>query len=112
MTFGRPVMIADAGRMPLPDVVDDGYVDDEGFRQPTNVTSFMMLFVQSCRLFDILRDVLQVQSAEATTSLQVEDLVVQTLKTNRRLETFFESVPPVLRDHSTTVVERSSSLQL
>ncbi|KAK2595349.1 hypothetical protein QQS21_006949 [Conoideocrella luteorostrata] len=106
MTFGRPTMVHEPNNVPLPLNMDDEHlrVDGEG-SQPRNTQSYLGLFVFSCKLMEILRDVLHFvttcepsadrSSAEVASTLRSK-LLVQALEINRRLDQFSEALPRCL----------------
>ncbi|KAK5678280.1 hypothetical protein LTS10_009452 [Elasticomyces elasticus] len=114
MTFGRPPIVsAHADKVPLPIVVDDEYIlDDGGSLQPVDQTSYMLLFVYSCKLFDILDAVLELHTANLPSTIPVGDLVDQTLRTNRQLDMFFEALPSELGQHALGFSELTGSARL
>jgi hypothetical protein len=121
MTFGRPVMIADSYNVPLPCLIDDEYLSrDSEASQPAHTPSRLGLFVFSCRLFEILADILgSFYAAESRSGLEagacVQDMVMQVLNFNSRLDEFMASVPddlqPVTAQCSTSEREHHMNLQ-
>ena len=106
MTFGRPVMVHEAYTTPLPSMIDDEYLrtDGEG-SQPTNVSSRMGLCVQSCRLFEILADILSsFYTPKVRTGPQADfneqQMVSQVMSFSNRLDSFVESIPHYLKPAS------------
>ncbi|KAK3634884.1 hypothetical protein LTR56_015009 [Elasticomyces elasticus] len=113
MSFGRPVMVTHASKVPLPIAVDDEYILDDGHSlQPVDTTSYMLLFVHSCKLFDILGAVLELHTADLPSTIPIGDLVDHTLKTNRQLEMFFGALPGELSQHALGTPERTGSVRL
>lgn len=120
MTFGRPMMISKSCNVSLPLDIDDDYLleDGEG-RQPPGVPSHMGLYICSTRLYDILADILSTFYAgspenEETKGFSLE-ILLRTLKLNRRLDEFLETIPDYLRprtDLTSAVMFRSESIQL
>lgn len=121
MTFGRPLMVNKSNSTPIPSPIDDDYLQKigEGI-QPTSVPSRLGLFVYSCRLFEILADILSSFYADGTnghedSSQSIQDMVLEVLKFNRRLDSFVESIPDYLRtDRSVelTFNEKNSYINL
>jgi len=111
MTFGRPVMVSKSYSTPVPSLIDDEYLRMEGDgTQPQNVPSRMGLFVSSCRLFEILSDILSLfyadsQNTPLESELCVQQMVLDLLGFNRRLDSFITSIPDYLKTaHSSQVV--------
>ena len=111
MTFGRPVMVSKSYSTPVPSLIDDEYLRMEGDgTQPQNIPSRMGLFVSSCRLFEILSDILSLfyadsQSTPLESELCVQQMVLDLLGFNRRLDSFITSIPDYLKTaHSSQVV--------
>ena len=113
MTFGRPVMVNKSYSTPVPSLIDDEYLRMEGDgTQPQSVPSRMGLFVSSCRLFEILSDILSSFYAdnpnaplESESELCVQQMVLDLLGFNRRLDSFITSIPDYLKTaHSSQVV--------
>lgn len=104
MTFGRPAMIAKSNDVPLPTMIDDEYLSttDEG-QQPPHTPSCLGAFVFSCKLFDLLGQVLNFLSAPTLQNTaqkdisQISEVLSQVLDLNRKLDNFSETVPPYLR---------------
>jgi len=96
MTFGRPTMLQDAGKVPIPMLIDDEFLRDDGEEghQPTDVPSRLGLFVSSCTLFEHLAEILR---TFYTASSEPDDLVEIVLRLNRRLDSFAKSVPDYLQ---------------
>ncbi len=103
MTFGRPVMVNDSYNTPVPSLIDDEYLcmDGKG-TQPLGVFSRMGLFVSSCKLFEILSDILSSfyagsQFPNLESELCLQKMVQDALKFNRRLDCFITSIPEYLK---------------
>lgn len=94
MTFGRPVMVNKSYNTPVPFLIDDEYLRSEGEgTQPSQVPSHLGLFVSSCKLFEILADILSTfYASDRSTRLDreskscVEDMISNVLNFNRRLD--------------------------
>jgi hypothetical protein len=107
MTFGRPTMVHGPNMVPIPQNVDDEYLQRHGEgTQPDTTTSRLGLFVCSCTLLEILRDVLQFVAAwEPAADLtagsqpatQRENIVLGVMEINRRLDKFQAELPEDLR---------------
>ena len=91
--------------VPLPSMIDDEYLSTtkEG-EQPPHKPSRLGAFVFSCKLFELLDEVLNFLSAPALQSAtltrgsnQSSEVLSQVLDLNRRLDHFSESVPQHLR---------------
>lgn len=103
MTFGRPTMVNTSHGTPVPSLIDDEYLrtDGEGI-QPKGVNSQMSLFVYSCRLFEILNDILSSfyavdSSPDPVSQSRLQDMVSEALSFNRRLDDFITSLPDYLK---------------
>ncbi|KAL6898439.1 fungal-specific transcription factor domain-containing protein [Trichoderma evansii] len=103
MTFGRPTMVNTSYGTPVPSLIDDEYLrtDGEGI-QPKGVNSQMSLFVYSCRLFEILNDILSSfyavdAAADPVPQSRLQDMVSEVLSFNRRLDDFIISLPGYLK---------------
>lgn len=97
MTFGRPSMIDKSNSVPIPAVIDDEYLSDrEEARQPPGIHSRLGLFVSSCKLFEILEDILELFYRDTGSQrpgsgvTQVAETVAPVLDFNRRLDNFLE----------------------
>ncbi|KXT11592.1 hypothetical protein AC579_3123 [Pseudocercospora musae] len=104
MTFGRPSMLGTTTDVPIPGAIDDEYLADRGVGiQPANVPSRLGLFVSSCRLFELLEEVLERFYRDGPSQKQPNgtetpaDIVGPVLDLNRRLDVFEQSVPGYLR---------------
>ncbi|KAG5930858.1 hypothetical protein E4U60_006726 [Claviceps pazoutovae] len=103
MTFGRPTMIHGTNSVPLPLIIDDDYLRVEGVGvQPHDAPSYLSLFVNSCVLLEILRDVLHFvttcepgseQAGEEANLAPIPSMVAQVLELNRRLDRFSTTLP-------------------
>lgn len=122
MTFGRPVMVDRSNRTPLPSLIDDEYLSTEGEgSQPMSVQPQMGLFVSSCELFDILNDILSTfyandVCADTDSEPDMQDMVLEVLGFNRRLDSFITSIPDYLKatntcDVASMRIYNSTSLQ-
>lgn len=101
-------MISRRWNVPIPLLIDDEYLRDDGSEgtQPTDVPSRMGVFVYSSKLFELLAEILESfymdeSGAPLTKPAEVErpdkDLIARTLEFNRRLEKFADSIPEYLR---------------
>jgi hypothetical protein len=108
MTFGRPIMISRPGNVPVPSLIDDEYLSDNGEdgAQPADVPSRLGLFISSCKLFELLADILEcfyVDNSETGIARNLEsktrgkDMLADALDFNRRLDKFAESIPEYLQ---------------
>ncbi|KAK4493879.1 hypothetical protein PRZ48_015064 [Zasmidium cellare] len=107
MTFGRPSMIGRNTDVPIPDLIDDEYLGDRSIgSQPETTHSRLGLFVSSCRLFDLLEEVLELfyrDSSGVVSHRQIQgvtrtaELLTPVLDLNRRLDEFVEGVPDYLQ---------------
>lgn len=121
MTFGRPTMVNSTDGTPVPSLIDDEYLrmDGEGI-QPKAVNSRMGLFVYSCRLFEILNDILSsfysvADSTDPVSESRLQDMVSEVLSFNRRLDNFITSLPDYLKTAQSSQVvisERNNSTNL
>lgn len=105
MTFGRPAMITKSNDVPLPLLIDDEFlsVTNES-RQPAGRQPRFGAFVYSCKLFDLLGEVLDFLSSTALQNVeqnrgssQVNTILGEVLNLNRKLDDFSQSVPRHLR---------------
>lgn len=96
MTFGRPTMLPDAGKVPIPLVIDDEYLrdDSEDGIQPASVPSRLGLFTSSCKLFEYLGEILK---AFYVGESEPQDMIEKALRFNGRLDEFANSVPSYLQ---------------
>ncbi|EXL68066.1 hypothetical protein FOPG_15863 [Fusarium oxysporum f. sp. conglutinans race 2 54008] len=106
-TFGRPAMLSHSSLVPLPLMVDDEYLleDGEG-TQPAATLCRMGLFVYTVKLLDILNEMLHCFYAEAGHAQVVTignhqersmpDLH-EMLRLNSKLDQFLEALPSNLR---------------
>ena len=107
MTFGRPTMLSRSCSVPIPLLIDDEYLSDqkEG-NQPPDIPSRLGLFVSSCKLFEILHEILvsfYAEDAGTSTSKQTDSntvaqaMIADVLRHNRSLAMFEDSIPDYLR---------------
>ncbi|PON26671.1 hypothetical protein TGAM01_v204681 [Trichoderma gamsii] len=103
MTFGRPAMVNRSYGTPMPSLIDDEYLRTDGDGvQPNGANSRMGLFVYSCKLFEVLDDILSTfysvdASADPVSESRLQDMVSEVLSFNRRLDNFITSLPDYLR---------------
>lgn len=103
MTFGRPPMVSDNSRVPLPAVVDDEYLQDQGEgHQPADEPSQLGMFVSSCQLFELLQEVLRLLLENDTpmtseTHSRNHGLLMSILDLNNRLDQFSARIPLYLQ---------------
>jgi hypothetical protein len=125
MTFGRPTMLSNSWNVPIPLLIDDEYLSVQGEGvQPPDVPCRLGLFVSSCKLFEILHDILfsfYAKDPGMGLSKQLEsdpgarDLLKDALDYNRRLDKFNDSIPEYLRTATSshiTVSEKNSCVNL
>lgn len=107
MTFGRPTMLSKSWDVPAPALIDDEYLNNatEGV-QPDGKPSVMGLFVSSCKLFQLLEEILNSfysgepfpdLSKQETASDMAKAFIAPVLQYNRRLDKFIDSVPDYLK---------------
>jgi hypothetical protein len=121
MTFGRPAMLNRSYNTVVPSLIDDVYLREEGEGvQPQHMPSRMGLFVFSCRLFEILDDILSSfyagdPSTHPISESRLQNMVLEVLSFNRRLDSFFTSTPDYLkttRSSQVVISERNSYINL
>lgn len=126
MTFGRPMMVGPDLTVPLPSMVDDEFLDGPAtYFETPNTLPQMSLFVCSCRLFEILHDILSVfyvkeigtskQGPLLLTSTEVDDCIINVLKFNKRIDLLEAEVPHQLKGLGagrTTLEARHSAIYL
>lgn len=124
MTFGRPTMLSQSWTVPTPKLIDDEYLSDTiENEQPAGIPSNLGLFVSSCRLFELLEEILRSfysgdptpdLSKHETASSMAKSLIEPVLQYNRRLDDFLASVPPYLRisDTADVLAFNNNSLEL
>lgn len=121
MTFGRPTMVNKSFSTPVPAQIDDEYLQKDGSgTQPPSSPSRLGLFVFSCKLFEILADILSTSYAGRTSTdshseSSVQDLISDVLSFNRRLDDFIVSLPGYLnttRSVQVSVNEKNSHINL
>ncbi|KAH7146826.1 fungal-specific transcription factor domain-containing protein [Dactylonectria estremocensis] len=106
-TFGRPAMLPNSSSVPLPLIVDDEYLleDGEG-TQPVTSQCRIGSFVYTIQLLDILNEVLhsfyaEDDQAQAPTTGKHEDRSMpdlhEMLRLNSKLDRFLETLPISLR---------------
>jgi hypothetical protein len=118
-------MLTSSGNVPIPLLIDDEYLSVQAVGvQPSEVPSRLGLFVSSCKLFEILHDILSnfyAESSGSGLSKQLESggdarhLLVDVLNYNRRLDKFNDSIPEYLRTSRTSqivVSEKNSCVNL
>ncbi|KAJ9299811.1 transcriptional regulator family: Fungal Specific TF [Paecilomyces variotii] len=126
MSFGRPTMIGKSWNVPIPSLIDDEYLFDNGEEgvQPAHIPSRMGLFVWSCPLFEILAEILgyfyiddggdgypKHLGSEACN----KELLSRVLDFNRRLDNLFDSIPEYLKTTKITrptISDKNSSVSL
>ena len=110
MTFGRPAMINKSCSTPVPSLIDDEYLSVElEASQPVHVPSRTGLLVYSCKLFDILADILESFYAANTRAplepdTRMKSMVSHALGYNRRLDEFLGNLPGYLKPTHTVPV--------
>lgn len=121
MTFGRPTMLSKSWSVPVPSLIDDEYLRVEGDGvQPPDVPSRLGLFVSSCRLFELLDEILSSFYAEDSgtglpkqleSESRAREMIVDVLNFNRRLDKFIDSIPEYLHtaDSSRMITSESNS---
>lgn len=101
----------------MPSLIDDEYLRTDGDgAQPKGSNSRMGLFVYSCKLFEILDDILSTfysvdASADPVSQSRLQDMVSEVLSFNRRLDNFIISLPGYLKTAQSSQVvmtERNS----
>lgn len=109
MTFGRPAMIPKLNTLALPAMIDDeNLMENAGsVEQPSHVPSRLALFVSSCRLMEVLADVLDLLSEHDLLSRRTPkdgeaslDLVKGVWDLDRRLQAVWVSIPSYLQKSS------------
>lgn len=118
-------MLSKSWSVPIPLLIDDEYLYVEGDGvQPPDVPSRLGLFVSSCRLFELLDEILSSFYAEDSGSglpkqlvsdTRARDMIVDVLDFNRRLDKFIDSIPEYLHaaDGSCMITpEKNSCLSL
>ena len=102
--FGRPTMISGQSNVPLPQMVDDEYLQEfsEGC-QPSHVHSQMATLVYSSRLFNILRKILETFYFGDDAIMRRSDMpswsyrsLQSVLQFNNSLDDFLSSLPQYL----------------
>ncbi|KAH7142956.1 fungal-specific transcription factor domain-containing protein, partial [Dactylonectria estremocensis] len=104
VTFGRPTMISAQSKVPMPLMIDDEYLVEDGEgSQPSHLNSQLSSFVYSNKLFDILNDILVAFYMKKNTIFQKSDThscdcdeLNTILKFNRALYEFRDSLPSYL----------------
>lgn len=103
MTFGRPFMVGDSYTTRFPSMIDEEYLQETGVgRQPPQAPSRMGLFVGSCNLFEILRDILTAfylgnGLSKRDNDGTIQEIIEDVLNFNRRLDAFSSSLPDYLK---------------
>ncbi|KAG6996506.1 Sorbicillinoid biosynthetic cluster transcription factor 2 [Fusarium oxysporum f. sp. conglutinans] len=112
-TFGRPAMLPNSSSVPLPLIVDDEYLleDGEG-TQPVTLQCRIGSFIYIVRLLDILNEVLHLfyredDQAHAATARKHEERSMpdlhELLRLNSKLDRFLEALPRNLKLQSVLV---------
>jgi hypothetical protein len=105
MTFGRLPMIITIRAVPLPQVIDDEYLEEDGEgSQPTGSLSKLGLLYYSSQLLEILQDVLTILYQDSKDGPQLSRKVQpdfqktlgQALELNDRLDVFVKDLPEYL----------------
>lgn len=118
-------MLSNSWNVPVPSLVDDEYlfIQGEG-TQPPDVLSRLGLFVSSCKLFEILHEILLNFYAEdsglrnskhSDPDTYAREIIGDVLSYNRRLDMFRDSIPEYLRTTRTshiTIAEKNSCVNL
>lgn len=103
MTFGRPLMVRDSHNTRIPSLIDDEYLQGTSIgTQPTDIPSRMGLFVSSCKLFEILSDILSSfymgkDTSSSKNDTRMQEITADVLCFNRRLDQFSASIPSYLK---------------
>ncbi|KAF6832159.1 transcriptional regulatory protein [Colletotrichum musicola] len=102
-TFGRPVLISRPNSIPVPATIDDEYLSEtvEG-EQPRNRPSYLVFFVHSLELFDVLGDVLAkfYEDADDHTAGELSQSLSDVLRLSSRLDDISDSFPPYTREEA------------
>lgn len=124
MTFGRPTMLSQSWTVPTPKLIDDEYLSNTiENEQPEGIPSNLGMFVSSCKLFELLEEILRSfysgdptpdLSKHETASSMAKSLIEPVLQYNRRLDDFLNTVPPYLRisDNADVFAFNNNSLDL
>ena len=109
MTFGRPSMISQRTKVPMPSMTEDNcLLENQTYIPQASVQSRMGLFICSLKLFEILDEVLRLSfshgdSTYSSTEVNLQDRVRQqmpdVLRLNAKLDAFLESLPSHLQVH-------------
>lgn len=105
-------MISSPSHVPVPLLIDDEYllVEGEG-EQPPDVPSRLGLFVSSCKLFEILHEILYNFYGEESgnglleqfkSDSRARDILVEVLDYNRRLDRFSNTIPEYLQTNESS----------
>ncbi|KAF3395135.1 hypothetical protein DPV78_009209 [Talaromyces pinophilus] len=97
VSLGRQSMILPGSSVPLPQMIDDEYLLDEGEGcQPPQLRSFIEGFVYSIRLFDILHDVLIACYSPSIGGDVLDKQLSTVMRINSDLDRFLQDLPPHL----------------
>ncbi|KAH7147108.1 fungal-specific transcription factor domain-containing protein [Dactylonectria estremocensis] len=101
-TFGRPAMLSHISLVPLPLMIDDEHLLEDGEGTQTEASPCRMgLFVYTVQLLDILNEVLHCFYAEASHAQATKDGSMpdlhEMLRLNSKLDQFLETLPNNLR---------------
>lgn len=100
------MMIRPNNSVPLPSTLDDEVLEGvSASDQPSRVLSQVSLFICSCRLFEVLYDILSIfyttdisqQRPLLLTSTEVDECITNVLKLNKRIDMLEADVPDELR---------------
>jgi hypothetical protein len=118
-------MLSNSWNVPVPLLVDDEYLSIQGEgTQPLDVPSRLGLFVSSCKLFEILHEILlnfyakdsgTRNSKHLDPDAYAREIIGDVLSYNRRLDMFRDSIPEYLRTVRTshiTISEKNSCVNL
>lgn len=89
--------------MPIPAAIDDEYLSETGEEeQPPSRPSYLVFFVHSLALFDILNDILAkfYDDADDQTADEVSQSLSDVLRLSSQLDDLSESFPPYLREEA------------
>ncbi|VUC32115.1 unnamed protein product [Clonostachys rosea] len=103
VTFGRPTMIYGHSKIPLPLMVDDEYLLEDGEGSQPHEPAQMSSFVYSCKLFDILNEILSSFYADKSNEPQSSNThsasyqeLSTVMRLNSALDDFQDTLPRYL----------------
>lgn len=95
--FGQQVTLIHEHTMPLPEKIDDEYLQNKGIGyQPVGVPSVVESFIVTTDIFEVIQDVVKTDYSSISRGLRLSELT-EILRLNEKLDCIENSLPSHLR---------------